>query len=110
MTVCSGSPSVWLDGTLCAVVSNSVRAVRPTSGAVPFTPKRSADTPAMNGVAIDVPESTANVPSGTGKVERMFPPGAEIAGLKKKSFEGPKLVKLEMRPPAESGKSKLPPD
>ena len=108
--VCNGSPSVWLDGTRCAVVSSRVRALKPTSGEVPFTLSNSADTPAMNGVAIEVPESTANVPRGTGNVERMFPPGAATAGLKKKSFVGPKLVKLEMRPPAESGNSKLAPD
>ena len=87
--VWSGSPSVLLEGTRCAVVSKSVRAMRPTSGDVPRVSKSSADTPAMNGVAIDVPERTANVPRGTGNVDRMFPPGAATAGLKKKSFVGP---------------------
>ena len=106
VTVCSGSPSVWLEATRCAVDSNRERATRPVCADVPWTSNSSADTPAMNGVAIDVPESTANVPSGTGNVERMLPPGAATAGLKKKSFVGPKLVKLEMSPPAASGKLK----
>lgn len=103
IALCSGSPSVWLLPTSCAVVSNSVRAVVPTCGLLPFTPKSSADTPAMKGVAIEVPERMAKLPSGTGKVERMLPPGAATAGLKKRSFVGPKEVKLEMRPPAASG-------
>lgn len=32
----------------------------------------------MNGVAIEVPDKTAYDPSGTGKVDKMLPPGAAI--------------------------------
>lgn len=62
----------------------------------------------MNGVAMDVPDRTAKLPSGTGNVEMMFPPGADTAGLKNMSFVGPKEVKEEMRPPAGSGNWKPP--
>ena len=63
---------------------------------------------AVAGVAIDVPERTANSPRGTGQVERMLPlypyvsdyiipakktfdahPGAATAGLKNMSNVGP---------------------
>lgn len=108
-TVCNGSPSVWLLPTSWAVVSNSVLAVVPTAGLLPFTPNRRAETPAMNGVAMDVPDRTAKLPSGTGNVEMMLPPGAATAGLKKRSFVGPIDVNEEMRPPAASGNWKLPP-
>lgn len=107
--VCRGSPSVWLLPTSCAVVSKRVLAVVPTSALLPLTPNNRADTPAINGVAIDVPDSTAKLPSGTGNVERMFPPGAEMAGLRNMSLVGPKEVKLEMRPPAASGNWKSAP-
>ena len=63
----------------------------------------------MKGVAIDVPDSTPKLPRGTGRVERMFPPGAATAGLKNISLVGPIEVKAEMRPPAASGNWKLDP-
>lgn len=71
------------------MVSNRVRAPEVTAKDFPLTDSNSAELPAMNGVAMDVPERTANEPSGTGKVERMLPPGAATAGLKKKSLVGP---------------------
>ena len=89
MSVCSGSPSVLLEPTFCAVVSKRVRAAEVTSVDLPLTERRSAELPATKGVAIDVPERTANEPRGTGKVERILPPGAATAGLKKKSLDGP---------------------
>lgn len=55
----------------------------------PLTAKRRAELPARNGVAMDVPDSIPNAPSGTGNVDNMLPPGAARAGLKKKSFDGP---------------------
>lgn len=39
----------------------------------------------------------------------MLPPGAATAGLKNRSLVGPMDEKAEMRPPAESGNSKLEP-
>ena len=87
--VCKGSPSVLLELIGFAVVSNRVRAPEVTELDLPLTASNSAELPAMKGVAIDVPERTAKDPRGTGKVERMLPPGAATAGLKKKSFVGP---------------------
>ena len=104
-----GSPSVWLLGTSCAVVSKSVLAVRPTRALLPFTPNSRADTPAINGVAIEVPDSTPKLPRGTGSVDRILPPGAATAGLKNMSFVGPYDVNVETRPPDGSLKSKLAP-
>lgn len=39
----------------------------------------------------------------------MLPPGAEMAGLKNMSFDGPYEVKEEIRPPLGSGNWVLPP-
>ena len=76
---------------------------------MPLTDKINALLPATKGVAIDVPLSTAKLPRGTGKVERIFPPGAETAGLKNISNVGPKELNEDMRPPAGSGKLNAPP-
>lgn len=82
-----------------------MRAVLPTVAELPFAPKRRAALPARKGVAILVPDSTAHDPSGTGKVDSIFPPGAAMAGLKKKSSVGPYELNEEMRPPDGSGRS-----
>ena len=87
--VCKGCPSVSLEGSIIAVVSNNVLADKPTVGLLPLTLNKSATLAATNGVAIEVPESTANDPRGTGKVDKMLPPGAATAGLKNMSFVGP---------------------
>ncbi len=108
-SVCSGSPSVKLLGTLWAVVSKSVLMLLPTAADFPFTSNSNAELPAMKGVAMDVPERRANEPSGTGNVERMLPPGAATAGLKNISLDGPYEEKVEMSPPVGLGKLKLPP-
>ncbi len=100
---------MWLDATICAVVSNKVLALLPTAAELPFTDINSALLPAMNGVAIDVPERMANTPKGTGNVERIFPPGAATAGLKNMSFVGPYDVNDDISPPEVSGKLKSPP-
>lgn len=89
MAVCHGSPSVRLDGTLLAVVSNKVRADLATAGELPLTERRRPETPATKGVAIEVPDRTAKPPRARGIVEMMFPPGAATAGLKWKSLDGP---------------------
>lgn len=89
VNVCSGSASDLLEPTGFAVVSKRVRALEVTADDLPLTDSNSAELPATKGVAIDVPERTAKDPRGTGKVERILPPGAATAGLKKKSFEGP---------------------
>ena len=91
------------------MVSNSAVEVRPTTGVTPFFWKSKALTPATNGVAMDVPDSTPKLPRGIGSVERMLPPGAATAGLKNMSFVGPYEVKEEIRPPLGSGKEKAAP-
>lgn len=96
-------------GTIFAVVSSNAVDVRPTTGVTPFFWKSKALTPAMNGVAMDVPDSTPKLPRGMGRVERMLPPGAATAGLKNISFVGPYEVKEEIRPPEGSGKEDAPP-
>jgi hypothetical protein len=48
-----------------------------------------AELPATKGVAIDVPDSTAQPPRGSGNVERMKPPGAATEGLEFNSLVGP---------------------
>lgn len=80
---------MWLDGTLRAVLSNKERAPLLTVLVLPFTDKRRAALPAINGVAIEVPDSTPKEPKLVGKVDRMFPPGVTMDGLKKKSLDGP---------------------
>ena len=64
----------------------------------------------MKGVAIEVPDRTAKLPRGTGKVDRMLPPGAATAGLKNISFVGPIDVKEDINPPDVSGNWKRAPD
>ena len=64
----------------------------------------------MKGVAIDVPDKTPKLPRGTGRVERILPPGAATAGLKNKSFVGPIEVNEDISPPETSGNSKFAPD
>ena len=71
------------------MVSNKLRADLATAGEFPLTERSRAETPATKGVAIEVPDMTANPPRARGMVETMPPPGADTAGLKWKSFEGP---------------------
>jgi hypothetical protein len=54
-----------------------------------FVERRRAAHPATKGVAMDVPERTAKEPRFVGMVDKIFPPGAPMAGLKKKSLVGP---------------------
>lgn len=56
---------------------------------LPLASKIKAALPAINGADSDVPDARAKEPSGTGIVERILPPGAATAGLKKKSSVGP---------------------
>ena len=80
---------LWLEGTPLAVVSKSVRADFPTEEPFPFDWNSSAELPATNGAAIDVPDRIANEPREMGMVDTILPPGAATAGLKKKSLERP---------------------
>jgi len=89
VNVCRGSLSLLLDPIGCAVVSKRSRADLATATVLPLEAKSNAELPAMKGVAMDVPDRTAKEPSGTGKVEMIFPPGAATAGLKNISFVGP---------------------
>jgi len=77
------------EGILFDVVSNKSRAPFATSADIPLAVKSRAETPATKGVAMDVPERRAKPPRSRGKVEIIPPPGAAIAGLKRKSFDGP---------------------
>ena len=52
---------------------------------------------------MDVPESTMYEPSGTGYVDKIFPPGAPNDGLASMSYVGPYDEKSEMRPPVTDG-------
>src|SRR5262249_53656819 len=62
-----------------------------------------ATAPAVCGDDIDVPLSVAYPPSSSGKVDRMFPPGAPISGLMVRSGDTPYELKLEIKPPVALG-------
>src|SRR4051812_47765444 len=68
-----------------------------------FASSNNATAPATCGDAIEVPLSTAYVPSARGKVERMLPPGAPISGLRLRSAASPQDENEEMRPPSALG-------
>jgi len=54
-----------------------------------------------------VPDMTAQLPMLTGIVERIWPPGAEIAGLKSISAFGPHPLKYDTSPASVFGNSML---
>jgi hypothetical protein len=87
--VCNGSLLFVLDGTFCAVDSKRLRALCATCVVLPLEERSSALAPATKDVAIDVPDAMAKEPRPTGKVEITLPPGADRAGLRNSSKDGP---------------------
>ena len=51
--------------------------------------KTSAAEPAKKEAAKDVSDAIAKLPRSMGKVEIMLPPGADTAGLRNRSIDGP---------------------
>ena len=89
MRVCKGSLVFVLEKTFCAVDSNKLRAPFPTWLVFPLDERTNAAEPATKGAAIDVPDAIAKEPRSTGRVVIMLPPGADTAGLKNSSKDGP---------------------
>jgi len=75
--------------SLVDVVSSKVLVPLGADKDLVFAERSKAAAPAAKGVDIDVPERTAKLPSATGYVERIFPPGAAKEGLNPKSKDGP---------------------
>ena len=117
MRVWRGWASVKFDAIGEAVDSKISLIASATFFIFPLPCKTKAAEPAVNGAdekvrdrsrvhgrvkqstqpAILVPEARPNVLSG--RVLRIFPPGAETAGLKSSSLDGPKLENEDMMPP-----------
>jgi hypothetical protein len=108
LTVSKAPASSLVTGSIFDVVSNNFLTPFITALDLPLTARRSAALPATYGVAIDVHDKTAKLPFG--KVDMIFPPGAENAGLNLKLKEGPYDEKSDMSPPCESGAPKEAPD
>ena len=87
--VWKGSLLFVLDRTLCVVDSKRLRALCATWFVLPLEERTSAAEPATKEVAIDVPVTITKLPRATGKVEIMLPPGADTAGLRNRSKDGP---------------------
>jgi hypothetical protein len=87
--VCKGWLLFVLDGTFCAVDSKRLRALCATCVVLPLEERSSAAEPATKDVAIDVPDAMEKEPRLTGKVVIMLPPGADTAGLRNSSNDGP---------------------
>ena len=93
LSVCKGSLLFVLEGTFCAVYSKRLRMPFPICF-LPFLfldleERTSAAEPATKEDAIFVLDAIVKLPRSTGKVEIMFPPGADKAGLRNNSKDGP---------------------
>ena len=70
------------------------------SGVVnPLLLRYNATTPAIYGVAMEVPDNTENPPNESGKVEKILPPGAEKWGYGPSSLVGPQVLNEDTNPP-----------
>lgn len=91
MRVCKGSLLFVLEGTFCAVDIKRLR--MPFAVAIRFDFSCEARTNAAQAAAAaaakDVLDASAKAPRLTGKVEIMLPPGADTAGLRNRSIDGP---------------------
>ncbi len=86
-----------------AVVCSSSRTfvVLPLSSG--FACSSRATAPATCGEDIDVPDSLAYLPSSSGYVDRMFPPGAPRSGFSVRSAASPYDEKSDTSPPVGFG-------
>lgn len=87
--VCKGSLLFVLEGTFCAVDSKRLRMPVAVCFVFPLEERTSAAEPATKEVAIDVPDAITKAPRLTGTIVIMWPPGADTAGLKYCSIDGP---------------------